>query len=902
MVLELCKGDSDLEGIVLQILDGADSDTGAMQMGLPLMPEDAIEGYRLLKPLGAGGMGVVYLAERQDQYRQQVAIKCLRSEFASAEEVARFKIERQILAKLNHDHIAKILDGGLTTKGTPYFVMEYVVGESIVSYANSHQLQIHQRLELFQQVCQAVSFAHQHAIIHRDLKPDNILVDKQGHVKLLDFGIAKFLDPHDPVFGEMTRIETRAGSSIMTPQYASPEQHRGEPAVIASDVYTLGLLLYELLTGVPVFDFQDKTAGEIAEIIQRRIPEKPSTCESLMDGDLVRLIYGQHPRRIQQKISGDLDCIVLMALRKDPQRRYSSVADFSKDVRAFTAGQPVSAHPEKWLYLLKKIVLRNKVKMGFAAVVIFALLALSLGSLRVAKMTRTKNSQISYERDQAQAISQLLLNILKESHPLVQKTNPTIRDVLARAGKALESDGEMSPDAMNQLHLALIEVYQSYGFREEAEAFLEHALTHARTPLELARAKTLQANQLSELGNFPQALVLYDEAGQVFQQIAAEKPLLDLWIQKGALLVEDSQYQQAIEILQQALTFNAGRWPLKELVTWRGLANAYTQFWDFENAEAAVKRSEELIGIHLGDDAFAKLSLDMVRAQINIFDSNPSQALTDLNALIPRIIDLLGEDHQLVCDALHLKALSYEYLGNSDESLAMQLKSFECRKVAFGENHWSIGAGLHEIGKAYYLKKNYPKAVEYYRASLKILEKSSPANHETLATIHGTLGQTLSEAGHPEEGLEHTRMAYEICKSHPDLEVLFGGVAQAYGYSLIRSKRFEDALPILDEALAMVMKHLDQTQVTVGLVYFRMSQVYEGLSQPAKQREYLELAHDDYLQLFGPDHTYSKALLGMLTQLYQERGLTEELKALDQKIAAARKKAQATTTTEEVRN
>lgn len=895
MVKELCGGDAALEHIVLDILEGSDSDTKELQIDGPLMPVESIEGYLLLKPLGAGGMGVVYLAERQDQFRQQVAIKCLRSEIASAEDVARFKLERQILAKLNHDRIAKILDGGLTAKGTPYFVMEYVEGESITAFANSRQLSIKQRLVLFLQVCEAVAFAHQNAIIHRDLKPGNILVDSNGNVKLLDFGIAKFLDLQDPVFSKMTRIETRVGSRLMTPQYASPEQHRGEPAMMASDVYALGLLLYELLTGVPAFDFKHKSAAEVKEIVHHRTPEKPSTRTKQLHETLIQSIYGQHPRRVQAKITADLDFIVLMALRKDPMRRYASVTDFAEDIRAYMTGQPVAAHPEKRSYLLKKFILRNKVKVGFAAVVTLALLALSIGSLRVAQITRTKNSQIAYERDQAQAMSQFLLNMLKESHPLVQKKNPTIRDVLTRASEALKTDHEMSPDALNQLHLALIEVYQSYGFREESEAFLEKALTHAGTPLELARAKTFQANHLSEFGNFPKAFALYDEAEQVFRKVGAEEALLDLWVHKGQLFINDAQFQQAAEILEAAVTLSADRWPLQELVAWRNLADAYIQLLDFEKAQSAIEHSETLIHAHLGDDAFAKLSLDMIRTQIQTFTTDPAQALVDIDALIPRLKDLLGEDHRLFCDALQLKALSHEFAGNYDEALTAYRRAYACKKEVLGENHWSAGTGLHEIGKAYFFKQNYPKAVEYYRASLEALEKIFPANHKYLVIIHGNLGLTLPGINQPQEGLKHTRIAYEICKNNPDLEFELGGTGLVYGYSLLLFQRFEEALTILNESLEVARKFPGQTQLPVGSVYFRISQAYQGLEREDEQREFMELAVDDFLELSGPDHPSTKVVLKELIQIYQDRGLTEELKALEQKVAAKRNSETTTT-------
>jgi serine/threonine protein kinase len=326
-----------------------------------LVEGERIGPYRMVREIGRGGMGAVYLAERaDDQYRKQVAIKLVRRGLDTAEILRRFLAERQILANLDHPNIARLLDGSTTEDGLPYIAMEYVEGLPLVDYCDRHALAITERLKLFRTVCSAVHYAHQNLVIHRDLKPGNILVTTDGVPKLLDFGIAKVFRA-EAQDGDATRTELRA----LTPEYASPEQLRGERVTTASDVYSLGVILYQLLTGLRPYQFKTADPMERLRTICDQQPEKPSAAvEARMKNESRKAKAarfhpaspGLHPAALR----GDLDNIVLMAMRKEPQRRYSSVEQFADDLRRHLENLPVLARKDTFAYRAAKLIRRNK--------------------------------------------------------------------------------------------------------------------------------------------------------------------------------------------------------------------------------------------------------------------------------------------------------------------------------------------------------------------------------------------------------------------------------------------------------------------------------------------------------------------------------------------------------------
>lgn len=392
---EACRDDQDLREEVDRLLAAHQQTEGVLDRPALLrgdvgrMEGRTIDNYEVLRELGRGGMGSVYLAVRTDQvYRKAVALKIVRPEASSEDVIRRFRQEREIVAGLDHPNIARLLDGGTTPEGLPYFVMEYVDGQPIDRYCDERQLSVTERLKLFRLVCAAVQYAHGRGVAHRDLKPGNILVTAEGVVKLLDFGIAKLLGEA----AETVEQLTRTGLRPMTPEYASPEQVRGDSVGAASDQYSLGVVLYELLTGHRPYRMRSRLIHEVVRVICEEDPTPPSTAvrESAeriiaekpvsVTPQLISRSRETTPEELRRELSGDLDNILLRALRKDPQQRYASVQNLSDDLQRRLDGQPVQARPQSLGYRAGKLLKRNR---GWALAGLILVAGLASGTVRI---------------------------------------------------------------------------------------------------------------------------------------------------------------------------------------------------------------------------------------------------------------------------------------------------------------------------------------------------------------------------------------------------------------------------------------------------------------------------------------------------------------------------------------
>ena len=404
--------------------------------------------YQIVEEIGHGGMGTVYRAVRaDDQYRKEVAIKVVRGGLGDEFRLHRFLSERQILANLDHANIARLLDGGATEDGRPYVVMEYVEGRPIDEYCDQGKLPVPERLKLFRTVCSAVAYAHQRLVIHRDIKPVNILVTKDGDPKLLDFGIAKILDPADTGVDQTVTV-----MRLMTPEYASPEQVRGEPITTASDVYSLGVVLYGLLTGRRPYGPASRVPRDIVQAVIETEPEKPSasvTRAETVTAQSVSETRDEIPEKLQRRLRGDLDNIVLKALRKEPERRYASVEQFSEDIRRHLEGLPVIARPDTFFYRSGKFVKRHKASVASAITVLLTLivgLAITVHETYVARAERAKAEQRFND------VRKLANSLLFEVHDAIQTlpgATPARKLIVDRAlqyldALAKEAKGDLS--------------------------------------------------------------------------------------------------------------------------------------------------------------------------------------------------------------------------------------------------------------------------------------------------------------------------------------------------------------------------------------------------------------------------------------------------------------------------
>src|SRR6185295_13117200 len=426
--------------------------------------------YRLLRKIGSGGMGTVYLARREDEhYQRDVAVKVLRSGLATTEAFHRFLAERQILANLEHPNIARLYDGGSTDDGRPYLVMELVEGVPVDQYCDQHRLTVDQRLALFQKICAAVQYAHQNLLVHRDLKPANILITPEGEPKLLDFGIAKRLAPQP---GSSLQ-ETRTGLRMLTPSHASPEQVRGEAITTASDVYSLGVILFELLAGRGPYQISAELQYEIERATCEQEPDRPSAAllrPGSPSAEETALARKTRPQALARRLRGDLDNIVLTALRKEPRRRYGSASQLAEDLERHLQNLPVTARPDTLRYRTRKFVRRHRTAVA-ATVAVILLVAGAVASLAA------QGRVLAQERDKARYALSFLVDTFKQADPYhTQGERLTAREILDQGADRISRELAGQPDVQAAVMDAIGEVDLGLGRYDKAEPLLKRSL------------------------------------------------------------------------------------------------------------------------------------------------------------------------------------------------------------------------------------------------------------------------------------------------------------------------------------------------------------------------------------------------------------------------------------------
>jgi serine/threonine protein kinase len=734
----------------------------------------AIGPWTLLRRIGDGGMASVYAAARSDrQFRKIAALKIIKSGMDSEETLRRFRNERQILAGLDHPNITRLLDGGSTPGGLPYLVMEYVVGTPITQYCDTHNLSVTERLRLFRTVCCALQYAHQNLVIHRDLKPANILVTGEGVPMLLDFGIAKLLRPE---YSGETPLLTRTQMRVMTPEYASPEQVRGDPITTASDIYSLGVVLYELITGRRPHQLKAGTATEIERAICESDAERPSTVATRLES--VRSAEGT-PDKLARRLRGDLDAIVLQALRKEPQRRYQTADRLADDITRHLGGLPVSASGDRWSYRIRKFTSRHKAGVAVAALFSIVLIGASVVStyfgrqaqqqkqstLRIASfMVGDFDSALASGTTSARkAALDKILDIINRLSPDVA-SDPNLRAVLF---KAYLKAGDLQGN-----------VYENnLGDAAGARLNYERALALARAPAEIAQASMRLGDAASNTDR-KEALANYYKAKQVLERTVQNDPRrpqawLDLtraWykiglVQSGLGNKQEAlgSYQRELELAHQAFNLlpslenrreqalaeehigdmlgQTGNLP-EALVHLRRSLAVYQEL-EKSNPESAVRRRDVAIGYlqvasvlrQEGDRPeairFYRNSLQRMDALVSE-DPGNEQYQRDRNSVFPRLAELLYLQGQFAeSRSMTLRALeALEPLISKPAPLAHDLYQY-CSDLL--NTHFS---DLHRPQQVLVLAQ---RAVELTRgadpAMLDVLARAQEENGELEAAV-----------------------------------------------------------------------------------------------------------------------------------------------------------------------
>ena len=454
--------------------------------------------YTLLSPLGQGGMGSVWSAERSDgSFERRVAVKFLHFSVAARGGIERFKREGRILGQLAHPHIAELLDAGVSASGEPYLVLEYVEGEPITEYSDHHSLDISERIHLFLDVLSAVAHAHANLIVHRDLKPSNVIVRKDGEVKLLDFGIAKLL-ANDATSASQSLLTLEAGGA-MTPQFAAPEQITGDAITTATDVYALGVLLYLLLTGHHPAGDEQRSPAELVKAIVDTEPKRASEITAGQAGVGLAAQRVSTPERLSRELRGDLDTILAKALKKNAAERYGSVPAFANDLQRYLKHEPISARPDSFSYRASRFIRRNWVALGLTMLALVAVITGTAATLMQARTARHQRDAALRERDRATRVTGLMTSMFKISDPnQTVGEGITAREVLDKASAQVTTELANDPDLQMEMMDAIGVVYSNLGLFDQARGLLEGSIQVGRAAGRASDPTVLRA--MNDLG------------------------------------------------------------------------------------------------------------------------------------------------------------------------------------------------------------------------------------------------------------------------------------------------------------------------------------------------------------------------------------------------------------------
>lgn len=741
---EACASDAELRREVESLLDSHEqagsqflNEAAISGLGSPKTPGRAEVGagrrvgpYLVEKEIGHGGMGEVFSAVRADgQYKKKVAIKLVRSGYDTELILERFRNERQILASQDHPNIARLLDGGTTEEGIPYLVMELVEGAPIDDYCDARKLDVTSRLQLFRQVCGAVQYAHQRLVIHRDLKPSNILVTPEGSPKLLDFGIAKLLDSSGSTEATMLRP--------MTPEYASPEQICGEPITTASDVYSLAVVLYRLLTGRSPYHLDTHTPAKLADAITHEEPERPSTSvqrtESVIRNGEPRGLTPESvsstreasPLRLQRRLRGDLDFILLKALRKEPARRYASVDQFAEDIRNHLEGLPVSARKGTWSYRTGKFVQRHKAGVAAAALVLVTLITGIVATLREARIAEANRRRAEARFSDVRKLANSLMFEIHDSIEGLPGATAARKMIVQRSREYLDSLAEESTgDASLQRELA--SAYERLG-NVQGDMY-GSSLGDAKGGLQsLQKAVAIrQAVVAANPRNVEDLIALvraYHETGRV------------QWYALGGTKEGLQNLHRAVAIGESAVRMDP-----ENLNAIEALARAYQYLGDIQGGS----------GLR-GGTADLREALENHRKALPLLQRVAEAAPSDPEKpyLLSRATIGVGDDYVRTGDA-EQALKSYQRAEEILRPVAEKVNNTVYRR-GFAVCHTRIGDALLMIGRP-------SEALAHYRKERQILEPLAMADpkdmvvQSTFATSEGDIGHAMVEAGQVEQG------------------------------------------------------------------------------------------------------------------------------------------------------
>lgn len=804
--------------------------------------------YRAKEIIAQGGMGTVYLAEREDgEFEHTVAIKVIKVGMNTPENIRLFNRERSILAGLNHPGIAKLLDGDVLESGAPYLIMEYVDGTPIDEYCDKNKLDITERIDLFKQVLRAVRHAHENLIIHRDLKPANILITDQGQVKILDFGIAKLLDPED------SSVDTNTTQArILTPKYAAPEQVRQEPVTTATDMYSLGIILYQLLVGRPPYDLEDKSAYEVEHTILNNDPVLPdkrlaqnSTSEKLAAKRSSSL------RTLLKELKGDLNAILLKAIEKDPEKRYRTSDSLLDEFEKHFSGLPVSARQRTVRYRFNKFTQRNKTPLAVA--VTFLLLISSFTFYHTNQITKERN-QAQLEAEKAEQVTEFLVNLFGRSNPYIEEmdggTDVTVGSILKSGTERIDEELPDQPAVRAELKTVLGEVYDALNEYDQAEKLLTEAVHIHRSSnqsgsREMAESIKILAFLYQEQGNIDEAEKLLEESISYYEKsevglkdhdaIAAIARLGNLnWYNKGDYEKADSLLNRALELRKSI--HNSDHVHLA--TNYNDLATLNHAKGDYEIAEQYYRKSIDIYKKLF--DEHSNLAIIMANFSALLKErGNYSEAEDFQRESLNMHKRLTGEENLDI--ALGTGNLGHILLEQNQLHKADSLLNYSLNQLReiFDSSHTYISRTKLNIGKLHLKQQNYTKAEETLLETYKEYEQVFPEGHPRKSDPLVALGSLYLAQNLPREAEPYFSQALQIRENGYGKNSWRTAQSMSFlGMSFFQLKKFEEAEPLLIQSYEILdKKRAKDDKYRIQTLEY-VIQLYDNWGKPEKKEKY----------------------------------------------------------------
>ncbi|HEY0704463.1 MAG TPA: tetratricopeptide repeat protein [Candidatus Acidoferrales bacterium] len=774
--------DQDIAHVAHQVLGETSSDSPPFKEFGP---------YKMIRALGEGGMGVVYLAERED-LGSRVAVKVLRDAWLSPARRARFAAEQRTLAQLNHPSIARLYDADSSADGTPFFVMEYVEGVRLTAFCRERNCTVAERLRLFREVCEAVLYAHQHAVIHRDLKPSNILVKDDGTVRLLDFGVAKQIEN----LGEAAE-QTMTGLRMMTPAYAAPEQIRGEQVGIQADVYSLGVVLYELLAGRLPFNLTDTSPAQAERILTEHEAEKPSIAAEN------RSEAGGAKENLQvpgTSAWADLDVLCLTAMHKDVRQRYQSVEALIRDVDHYLKGEPLDARPDSLRYTVGKFTRRHWRILSAAAAVFVTIVGLV--AFYTVRLTHARNAAIA-QAARTQRIQHFMLNLFRGDDPSAGPANDLKVVTLLDRGVQEAQGLDAEPAVQADLYETLGGIYQKLGRLDQAEPLLQQAL--AKQTSIFGAGSVESAKAMLALGSLRDAQAKYEESERLIRQALAidkahlppnEPEMGKATRALGKVLEDRGQYDAAIAALEQAVQIDSapGASNADLADSLHELANAHFYAGHYVMSDALNQRVlgmyQQIYGERHPRVADIYINLGAIRLDLGHY---PEAEHYDRQAL-DIVQAWYGKDNAETATDLTILARALIYQNKTDEARDLLQQSLAIKERAFGKVHPSVASTLNELGSLAKRQGQFPEAEAYFTRMVDIYRSIYGEHHYLLATALSNLA-SVYQAEHEWPRAEKIfRQAVALYTETQSPTHVNTGIARIkLGNTLLHQKRYEEA-------------------------------------------------------------------------------------------------------------